>query len=171
MKEWIIVLAALLGALAGGLISLLVQSSRIKHEIRFEAARRMLDRLEEAHKILSVIENNFLSTSAHINFRKYFGHSLDAEGLNEKAEIKKLSMIVAIYTPSAKTEFEKLKSAMDRFTESVGKGVVDKTLGTNKDDGLHHSIRKQASDVAMLCRVVQRRLEEIAGEYIQANPN
>ena len=169
MKDWITIVATLLGALTGGIISLLVQSSRNKHEVRLETTRRMLDGLEEAHKILSVIENNFLSTSAHINFRKHFGYSLDGgEGLNEKAEMKRLNMIIALYVPGAKAEFEELGAAMDHFCQFVGKGVVNKTLGTDKDDELHQEVRDQASNIARLCRVVQGRLEKIAGKYVQA---
>ena len=98
IEPFIGVIGTIAGVFIGGVITILTQNYRNKHERTLSIGKRQLEKLEEAHQLLTAIS---------YRYRGYYAYDIIFEFLeieNKKAEegiipFERLEMLISFYVP------------------------------------------------------------------------
>jgi Na+/phosphate symporter len=129
-KEWIPVIAALLGVIVGGAVTSFIKWFELRHQIKLEERKLMLTKLEELHREISSISSSFQNYNAQV-FKIILGDEI--AGIEQRMtdvanSLIKIGTLLYIYAPDLKTKWHELNVAffeMNKiFVHQIGRNSL-----------------------------------------------
>ena len=167
MNEVITISAGLLGVLIGGGISLAISNSRNTHELQLNQKNRVLDKLEQAHKIISILENNFQTVKSQLSIKRSHDINLDGSSSNKRAELEELKMIIAFYAPALIDELNQLDEETITFGSYFGKVITKKDLSKKEEEEVFRYLEITTKNITIRSNKLQANIIKIVQQHIE----
>ncbi len=166
MNELITVTGALIGVLIGGGISFVVNNSRIRHESTLDNRNRILNKLETAHKIISVIDNNFHTVKSTLFIKRSHGIDFFPNSINERAELGELKMIISFYAPTLLNDLKNLENETLKFSSFFGQAITATKLTSETENKLFKNLEVATNNITLYSEKLQGKLIKIADSHL-----
>lgn len=168
MDGWIGILGTLIGVILGGGITLFVTKTQIKHAEKLDRTKRQLQKLEEAHEVLSKIEQHY-----RVVFSEYLAKVTtrlapqeNRKSSSEPIPFDRLKMLIGFYAGSLKTETEELiRFCIEEYGPLIGKAIFFEELSSDERKELAQRLTATYGSIKVKLEKLQSGLVELARNY------
>ena len=100
IKDWAGVVASLGGAVVGAVIAFVVSTRQSSHQRKIEREKRLLEKFEQLHTLLSKVATEAALCAATLIHRVSSNQEIDPATISGEASIDQLRMLVEFYAPT-----------------------------------------------------------------------
>jgi HAMP domain-containing protein len=165
LKDWIGVVGTLAGALAGGLIALIVSHRQFRHQRALEREKRQLANFEHIHRRLSMVADQAGILAAQLVAHVGGGPPFNMEALGEKVPIDELRMLVDFYAPGLRPEVEQVTERFLALGRSVAEAIATQRRTDEWKANIVVAATTASADVREASVTAKEKLRALVGSY------
>ena len=165
IKDWAGVVASLGGAVVGAVIAFVVSTRQSSHQRKIEREKRLLEKFEQLHTLLSKVATEAALCAATIIHRVSSNQEIDPAAISGEASIDQLRMLVEFYAPTLVAEANAISIAWSKLF-SLTADVVGKTEQSTELRACAAALTL-SRELTMHCTAAKQKLASSVGELQQ----
>ncbi len=180
MDAWIGSVSAIVGVLLGGLITLLITRSQLRHREARERTMLILAKLEELHQLLGNYAISTFNMMGELiegdidQFHRLIRQILPAHKIPERHKrtsepmtLDRISLLIGAYAPEIKGHLEKLMNVTLEFSEAL-RGISRAKMKQQHSEETEHfkKLVQKHGELDHLCAEMQAEVVSVSRKYL-----